>query len=56
MKITVLGSSSNGNGYILDSGNEQLVIEAGVQFKEVMKALDYNISNISGVVVSHEHG
>ncbi len=56
MKIKVLGSSSSGNGYILDLDTEALVIEAGVKASEVKQALKFNISKVAGCVVSHEHG
>ena len=56
MNLKVLGSSSSGNCYILENEKEALVIEAGVSFKEVKKALNYNISKIVGVLVTHEHG
>jgi phosphoribosyl 1,2-cyclic phosphodiesterase len=56
MELTVLASSSSGNGYILHNDNEALVIEAGVRFKEVQKALDFNISIVKGCILSHEHG
>lgn len=56
MELTVLGSSSKGNCYILQNDNEALVIEAGVSLKEVKKAVDFNVSKIVGVLVSHEHG
>ncbi|MBS5955363.1 MAG: MBL fold metallo-hydrolase [Clostridiales bacterium] len=56
MKLTCLGSGSAGNCYLLHNETECLVIEAGLPFKEVKKALDFNISKIVGVVVSHEHG
>lgn len=56
MRLIVLGSSSSGNCYLLDSGEECLMIECGVPFREVEKAIDFNISKISGVLVSHEHG
>lgn len=56
MKITCLGSGSAGNCYLLHNETECLVIEAGIPFKEVKKALDFNISKIVGIVVSHEHG
>lgn len=56
MKLTVLGSSSSGNCYLLHNEEECLVIEAGIPFKEVKKALDFHISSIVGVLVSHEHG
>lgn len=55
MKLICLGSGSSGNCYILDGGDEALIIEAGVSFREVKKALDFNIRKIVGVVSSHRH-
>ncbi len=55
MILRILGSSSAGNCYILDNGREALVIECGVTFQEVKKALGYDINRIVGVVASHEH-
>lgn len=55
MELKVLGSSSKGNCYLLDNGSECLVIECGVPFIEVKKALNFDISRINGVIVSHEH-
>ena len=57
MKLIVTGSSSDGNGYILkaDTG-ECLLIEAGIPFLEVKKALDFQISGIAGCLISHAHG
>lgn len=56
MKLHVLGSSSKGNCYILENEKEALVIECGLPLLEVKKALNFNISKIAGVLVSHEHG
>ena len=56
MKLKVLGSSSEGNGYILESDSEALCIEAGVKLSEFKKALDFNIKKVKGVIVSHTHG
>lgn len=56
MQLTVLGSSSAGNCYVLQNEQEALIIEAGVSIMEVKKAVDFNISKIAGVLVSHEHG
>lgn len=56
MELTVLGSSSKGNCYVLQNDTEALVIECGVSLKEVKKAVNFNISKIVGVLVSHEHG
>jgi phosphoribosyl 1,2-cyclic phosphodiesterase len=56
MELRVLGSSSNGNCYLLQNNNEALVIECGVSLKEVKRAIDFNISKIAGALVTHEHG
>ena len=56
MKLKVLGSSSAGNGYILDNGKEALIIEAGTPMSAVKKAVNYDIKRIVGCLISHEHG
>lgn len=56
MKLTVLGSSSSGNCYLIDDGTSALLIEAGVQFDRVKKAIDFQVDRIEGCLVSHEHG
>lgn len=56
MKLIILGSSSKGNCYLLDNGKECMMIECGVSFKDVQKAVNFDISRIQGVLVSHEHG
>jgi phosphoribosyl 1,2-cyclic phosphodiesterase len=56
MELKILGSSSAGNCYVLDNGKEALVVECGVSFKEVKKAVGFDISRIVGCLVSHEHG
>lgn len=56
MELNVLGSSSSGNCYLISNETECLIIEAGVKLKEVKKALDFDISKVVGVLVSHEHG
>lgn len=56
MKLRVLGSSSKSNCYIIENKESILILEAGVSFKEVKKAIDFNVSKIAGVIVSHEHG
>jgi len=54
-KLIVLGSSSHGNGYIIHTDKESLVLEAGVPFKSVLKAERYFLPNIKGALVSHAH-
>ena len=56
MVLSVLGSSSSGNAYVLQNVGEALLIEAGVNFKKVVAALEGNISKVVGCLISHEHG
>lgn len=56
MILHCLGSSSDGNCYLLKNDTECLVIENGIPFKEVKKDLDYNIMQIVGTIASHKHG
>lgn len=55
MELKVLGSSSSGNCYILDNGNEALILEAGIRFADVKKALGYNIHKVAGCLITHRH-
>lgn len=55
MFLSVLGSSSKGNCYILQNENEALIIEAGVRFAEVKKALGFNIRKVVGCLITHQH-
>lgn len=56
MRMKCLGSGSSGNCYIIENDTEALIIEAGVRFKDVKIALDFNVSKIKCVIISHEHG
>ena len=51
----MLGSSSSGNCYILDNGKEALILEAGVRFQEVKKALGCNLRKVVGCLITHRH-
>ena len=55
MRLKVLGSGSSGNCYILENENEALIIEAGLPFMEVKKALDFNVMKIKAVITTHFH-
>lgn len=55
MVLKCLGSGSSGNCYLLSSGTETLIIEAGIPYKWILKGLDFNIMDVVGVVVSHSH-
>lgn len=57
MILRVLGSSSSGNSYLLQSDTgEVLALEAGVRFDKVKHAVNFHIANIVGCCITHEHG
>lgn len=55
MKLKVLGSGSSGNCYLLQGDKETLIIECGISYKEILKGLNFNLSNVVGCLISHEH-
>lgn len=56
MKLTILGSSSKGNCYILENDSEALIIECGVNILDIKKALGFSFARVSGLLLTHEHG
>jgi phosphoribosyl 1,2-cyclic phosphodiesterase len=56
MRLSVLGSSSKGNCYLLYNQQECLILEAGLGLKDIKKKLLFDISRVVGAVVSHQHG
>lgn len=55
MKLHILGSNSLGNCYVLEAASGSLIVEAGVRFLEVKKALRFKINGIVGAIISHHH-
>ena len=55
MELSVLGSSSRGNCYILQDSDEALIIEAGVAISNILEAVSYKVDKVVGCIVSHEH-
>lgn len=53
--VKVLSSGSSANGYVITAGGEMLILELGCNWKEYLKAIEYNISSVSGVLVTHGH-
>ena len=56
INIKTIASGSTGNCYRISDGDAVLMIECGIRFKLIQKAFDYQLSNVSGCLVSHEHG
>lgn len=55
MLLKVLGSGSSGNCYLLQGEKETLILECGLPYKTILKGLNFNLSNVVGCLVSHEH-
>lgn len=53
--LKVLGSGSSGNSYILQTKKENLILELGCKWNEVLGMLNYKIDNVCGCLVTHEH-
>jgi phosphoribosyl 1,2-cyclic phosphodiesterase len=55
-KIKVLGSSSAGNGYLIESDNSKLILELGCNWKKYLSAMNFELENCVGALVTHVHG
>ncbi len=53
MQLKVIGSNSSGNGYILKSDTDTLILELGCRWSDYLDALDYKIDDVVGAVCSH---
>jgi phosphoribosyl 1,2-cyclic phosphodiesterase len=56
MQLRVLGSSSSGNCYFLETETEILIIECGVHIDDIKKALGFSFKKVVGCLLTHEHG
>ena len=55
MELRVVGSGSKGNAYILHTDTGNLLIECGLPFPVIQKALDFDITSVQGCLLSHSH-
>lgn len=53
--INVLASGSSGNCYIIQVGEEKLLLECGIDYRNILKGLDYSIKGVVGCLVTHKH-
>lgn len=53
--IKVLASGSKGNCYIIQAGEEILLLECGINIKDIKKGLDFDFSKVKGCLITHEH-
>lgn len=55
IEIKALASSSKGNCYWVSDGRTPLLLECGINYRNIQKQLDFQTSNIAGCLISHEH-
>jgi len=55
MDIKAFSSGSSGNLYKINDGRTSILLECGIPFKEIQKKLDFKLSSIGGVLITHEH-
>lgn len=53
--IKVIATGSKGNFYILDTGEEILLLECGINIKDIKKALNFDLSKVVGCLLTHSH-
>ncbi|MEH7236781.1 MBL fold metallo-hydrolase [Bacillus sp. JJ1562] len=56
IEITALASSSKGNCYKVTDGITPLLLECGINYREIQKALNFRMSEVAGCLITHEHG
>lgn len=56
IEITPLASSSAGNAYKVTDGHTTLLLEAGIRYRDIQRALDFRLSDVEGCLLTHEHG
>lgn len=56
LEIKSFGSGSAGNCYIISDNETKIMLEAGINIKDIKKAVNFNMASLAGVLISHSHG
>lgn len=57
MFVRCIGTGSSGNCYALyDNDGNILLLDLGLARKQILRGIGFNVSDVVGCVVSHEHG
>jgi phosphoribosyl 1,2-cyclic phosphodiesterase len=55
MVFKSFASGSSGNLYTVESSTTRLLIECGIAFNKMKKALDYRLQDLDGCLITHQH-
>ncbi|MEH6944384.1 MBL fold metallo-hydrolase [Bacillus sp. JJ722] len=56
IEVTALASSSKGNCYRITDGSTPLLLECGINYRDIQKGLEFKMSQLKGCLITHEHG
>lgn len=56
IEVKTIASGSKGNAHIIQYENTTLLLDAGVAFREIQQATEFNSSKIDACFVTHRHG
>ena len=55
IEFTPYASGSSGNCYRITDGRTPLLLECGIQYKQIQKGCGFRLSEIKACLISHEH-
>ena len=55
MRIDVIASGSSGNAYRISDGQTELLLDAGIPFKDIQIGCGFKTRNIRGCLITHSH-
>jgi phosphoribosyl 1,2-cyclic phosphodiesterase len=55
VEVKVLASGSSGNCYLINDGRTKILLEAGIPIKKIREATGFQLSQVSGALISHCH-
>lgn len=56
MDIKILASGSSGNCYHISDGETSILLDAGIPIRQIRIGCDFQLSKVSGCLVTHYHG
>lgn len=55
MDIKIIATGSTGNAYRVSDGETSVLLDAGISFRSLQRALSHRLSDIQGALITHAH-
>lgn len=55
MDIQIIATGSTGNAYRVSDGETAVLLDAGIPFRDLQRALGFRLSGIKGALITHAH-